>query len=223
LTVTWEPGPPTPPGPRSEAHVWRADLDESIWPGEEKLPAADRSRAGAFLRPEPRRRWVSSRWALRLTIASYLGEDAAAIELETTANGKPRLSGGGPLRFNLSHSDSLALIAVTWEREIGVDIERVERERDFEALARRGLEPSAAEAVRRAPAAERARAFYAAWVRREAVAKCIGAGLGRPAPTRPIAVSPLEVGPDWAAALALAGVGAVPVRCFELRASAARR
>ncbi len=214
--MSWEPGPQGPPRPEAEAHVWRADLDAGDWPGLGELPAGDRAQGERFLRPEAGRRWVSSRWALRLTIAGYLEEDPAAIELATAANGKPLLSGNGSLRFNLSHSDGLALIALTWEREIGVDLERVERGRDFPALARTGLEPSAAEAVSSAAAAERAEVFYAAWVRREAVAKCFGEGLGGPPPGGPVEVCPVDVGPGWAAAVALAGIGAPPIRCFDL-------
>jgi phosphopantetheinyl transferase len=56
--------------------------------------------------------------------------------------------------------------------------------------------------------------FHRGWVRREAVAKCAGTGLSIPPPDTPRRVIDLDVGEDYAAALAVAG--AAPVR-VELR------
>src|SRR5215472_2261792 len=42
-----------------------------------------------------------------------------------------------PIEFNLSHSGSRALLAFTRGREVGVDIEQIRNNLDFEALARR--------------------------------------------------------------------------------------
>jgi 4'-phosphopantetheinyl transferase len=206
--VSWEPGPGRPSLPEGELHVWRARLDKPGWPGAEGLPDVDRRRAESFLRPGPGRRWVAARWALRLTIAAYVGADPAAIELEAEDGGKPRLTGGDPIRFNLSHSHDLALIALARGREVGIDVERRVPGRDFAALAREGLGPEAPEEID-------ADSFYEAWVRREAIAKCGGEGLAGPAPAGPIEVQPLEVGAAWAAAVALAGSAPAAIRCFE--------
>jgi 4'-phosphopantetheinyl transferase len=175
----------------NEVHVWRAELDALA------LPAAA---------------------VLRRVLARYLGEEPAAIELRLGEHGKPELAGRPPrLHFNLSHSGGIALIAVTRRCEVGIDVEREAGGRDFVRLAGRALDPERAEAVRSAPAGKRAAAFYAAWVRREAVAKCHGGGLGAPLPERPISVDGLEVADGHAAALALAAP-ALPLRCFSLPA-----
>jgi 4'-phosphopantetheinyl transferase len=213
--VNWEPGPLTPARPESEAHVWRARLDDPRWPETGELPAGDRERAEHFLRRLPARRWAASRWALRFTLAAYLDEEPSSIELDTEANGKPRLRDDNSIRFNLSHSHDLALIGVTRRREIGIDIERKLPDRDFLALARDGLAPEAAELVRRAPVDTRSDVFYAAWARREAVAKCNGDGLGAPPVQSPVVICALDVGPEWAAAVALAGSGPASIRCFD--------
>jgi 4'-phosphopantetheinyl transferase len=216
--VSWRPAPADPQRPGDEIHLWRADLDASGWPPQEELPAAERKRAEEFLRRQPGRRWVAARWALRIALGRYLGEDPAEIELALSGHEKPRLAAPGPLRFNLIHSEALALIAIGEERELGVDVERIDPDRDLVALARTGLDPGDAGAVSAAPAERRAEVFYAAWTRREAVAKCFGEGLGRPPPAEPVEVKELDAGPGWAAALAVAGEGMPPVRSFELRA-----
>jgi hypothetical protein len=176
-----------------EVHVWRADLDRDDWPVVEGLPAGERRRAAAIVPVERRRRWVASRWALRAALALYLDVEPEAIELESDRRGKPCLAAGSPLRFNLSHSRELTLIAVATGREVGVDVQRRCR---------------------------RPAAFYEDWVRREAIGKCFGVGLGAPPPTRPSWVGSLDVGPGWTAALAVAGAAEPPVRRFDLTPSA---
>lgn len=155
-------------------------------------------------RPAARERWVAARWALRGVLARYLDEDPAEIELRLGAHGKPALAApSASLRFNLSHSDDRALVAVAREREIGVDIERIAPRHDLAALAHRALEPAEAAEVIETPAGARLAAFHAAWTRREAVAKCLGTGLGAPQPSTAVAVSAIDVGPGFAAAIAV--------------------
>jgi 4'-phosphopantetheinyl transferase len=55
---------------------------------------------------------------------------------EDNGNGKPQLAAGyGELKFNLSHPGNLALCAVTWHRNIGVDVERIRRDIAVEQIA----------------------------------------------------------------------------------------
>jgi 4'-phosphopantetheinyl transferase len=211
-------------------HIWRAALDEAGWPGAERLPAPERERAAAFLREQPGRRWVASRWALRRVLESYLEEPAAEIELEIGEHGKPRLRNGGEIAFNLSHSNGLALVAVTEGREIGVDVEMIERDKNVVALAERALPPEEASAVRAASAAERPAVFYAAWSRHEARLKCLGIGLAdanlQLTPSEgenrrlasEVAVENVDVAPGYAAAVAVAAAEVGPIDCRSLRA-----
>jgi phosphopantetheinyl transferase len=174
--------------PTAELHVWRADLDSRSWPAADDLPSAERDRAAAILRAGARRRWLASRWALRGVLAHYLGEQPAAIELRFGDRGKPMLAAvGAPLRFNLSHSAELALIAVAVAREVGVDVQRV---------------------------GPRSLPYYRDWTRREALAKCLGAGLGASLPDRPVALSALDAGPGFAASVAIVGREVPPLRQF---------
>ena len=205
MSEAWPAGPSRPSAGKAEVHLWRAALDSHLWPGPEGLPAAERERAASFLRAAPRARWVASRWALRGVLARYLDEQPAEIELEYGEHGKPRLAGEPGLRFNLSHSGAVALIAVSGAREVGVDVERVEADRDPVALAEWALEPADAAAVRAAPADERAGAFHELWARHEARLKCLGTGLAVPRGEAPAVVATLPLEPGYAAAVAVAG------------------
>lgn len=165
--------------PAAELHVWRVELDSEGWAGADALPSPERDRAEAISRPQARQRWVAARWALREVLGSYLGEDPEKVELRFGERGKPMLAAPGEsLRFNLSHSGELALIAVCEGREVGVDVQR------------RGSRPLD---------------YYADWSRREAIAKCHGTGLWAPLPDEPVTVSELDAGPEFAASVAVSG------------------
>ncbi|MGA8746800.1 MAG: 4'-phosphopantetheinyl transferase superfamily protein [Solirubrobacterales bacterium] len=216
---SWPRGPDRPIA-RAEVHLWRASVDQGGWSSTRSLPPAERERAERLLHPLSRARWSASRWALRQVLARYLDADPVTIELRPGERGKPALADpAAALRFNLSHSGGLVLIALTEGREVGVDIEWVDPRRNVIALANRGLPPAKSTAIRNAPPASRARAFHEAWARREALLKCLGSGLGGPLPRARVRVSPLDVGPGYAGALALAGHRAIPQRRFSLPAA----
>lgn len=162
-------------------------------------------------------RWTAARWGLREVLSRYLGgPDPAEIGLRGAENGKPELvEGGTGLRFNLSHSEGLALVAVC-EREVGVDIERMAPGRDFLALAKRALDAEAVAAIQAAAPEDREEAFYAEWSRHEALVKCLGTGLAQPLPDQPVRVESIAVAPGYAAAVAVAGEAPLPLRAFVL-------
>ena len=218
-TISWLeflPAPDRLDPPAAAVHLWRGDLDERGWPGADGLPEEERRRAAAMLRPTPARRWIASRWLLRGVLARYLDRPAADIRLKAAEHGKPRLGEpAGGLAFNLSHSESLALVAVVTDREVGVDVERIAAERDPLALAEKGLGPEGVAAVRAAPASERARVFHRRWADHEARLKCLGVGLGgkEPPEAAPVTVLQLDLGPDFAASVAVVGDPG-PLRCW---------
>lgn len=133
-------------------------------------------------------RLPSSPPPLRQVLAVYLGMKPEEIELEAGRHGKPRLAGAGRLQFNLSHSGELALVAVSAQLEVGVDVQRIK--------ARRG------------------EGFYRRWSCHEAHVKCLGIGLLRARGTslEPVAVEPVDVSPGYAAAIAARAPRLPPLR-----------
>ena len=220
MSEDWPPGPDHLSLTAGEVHIWRARLNGPL-PGLEGLPPPERERAAAFLRDDAAGRWVASRWALRQTLSRYLDEPAAEITLELGANEKPQLANrSSGLRFNLSHSGDLALVAVAHDREVGVDVEQIEPARDLLTLAERALASEAVAEIRAAAPTEQPLAFYRAWTRHEARLKCLGVGLGGTDPGDPVALADLEVGVDYAGAVAVTGeIGTLS--CWSHPASAA--
>jgi len=134
-----------------------------------RLPLGDREEAGR---------------ALRDVLAAYLETSPEAIRILEGAHGKPELA-GGELNFNLSHSGGAGLVAVSRERAVGVDVERIDSRRDALALAERALGAEGAAAVQAAPVSDRTAVFHRAWFRREGRGEMRGHGTLDPAAGHP--------------------------------------
>jgi 4'-phosphopantetheinyl transferase len=170
-------------------HIWRADLT-AIEDGLEDLLCADeRARAARILSERNRTLWARSRGFLRALLGRYLERDPCELRFVLGPHGKPALSREGTdehqgtdegenLRFNLSHSAGLALIAVTAGHEVGVDLEVADRRvLDERAIAARVLGREQATRLAELDPRTREREFMRAWVAHEAAVKCLGTGL----------------------------------------------
>ncbi len=183
---TWLCGPETLELSAGEVHVWKACLEQSQERTQElrrTLSGEEQARASRFHFPEHRDRYVVSHGALRDILRRYRSLVREPLQFVTLSHGKPKLAeeaGGRKLRFNLSHSQSVALVAVTAEREVGVDVEHVRELADWELIARRYFSVPERRALDKRPEPERMAAFFNCWTRKEAYAKAKGMGLSMP-------------------------------------------
>lgn len=156
-------------------HLW--SVDRSARPAD-VTPAADEQRRAERMRDERRRaHFLASRAWLRVVLGRYLATDAAAVSFDVGDRGKPSVAGGSGVDFSLSRSEGVALIAVTSGRSVGVDVERIRDDVDHGRLAEQFFAPGEVDDLRALPEPQRAAAFFALWVRKEAVVKASGAGL----------------------------------------------
>ena len=207
-----------------EIHLWRVDL---TLPGERIaalracLTEPERRRAIRLRATGREAECIAARGCLRRLLAAYLDTDAADLTFVPAPGGKPALASNPSLRFSFSDSGGRALVAVTRDREIGVDVERI-RERELRAgLMERVMSPAERAAAERCAPPEALHLFYRLWARKEAVLKAAGVGL-RMRPARvdvldtdsPVAVPSgdagetawrvrdVDAGEQWAAAVA---------------------
>jgi 4'-phosphopantetheinyl transferase len=169
-----------------ELHLWRVSLDQ---PAEvyraclDTLTPDESQRAGRFHFDRHRQQFVVARGALRAVLGHYLGRPPGQLRFTYSPFGKPEVEGEeGPdcLRFNLSHAEGVALIALTRGREVGVDVEAVREEFPGMEIAERFFSEREVETLRAMPEGARAAAFFLYWTRKEAYIKALGEGLSHP-------------------------------------------
>jgi 4'-phosphopantetheinyl transferase len=179
-------------------HIWRAWLDrpdEDIDAFENLLSADEYERASRFHFERDRRRYITGRGILRVLLARYLDLHAADIGFKYGAQGKPELSGGDhhyPIKFNLAHSNKLAIYAFTSEDNIGVDLEYVRPLRDGMDVAKRFFSDNEYNVLRSLPEEEQQQAFFRCWTRKEAFIKATGEGLSYPLDGFDVSLAPGE-------------------------------
>jgi 4'-phosphopantetheinyl transferase len=179
----WEPATVNNELGEGEAHVWRAPLDQPadmIAKFASRLSKDEYQRAERFYHLTDRRRFIAGRGILRKIISTYLA--LAPDEAQFTYNeyGKPFIStdqNSSALSFNLSHSNGMALYAVTQGRRIGIDVEYMRDDFATLEIAERFFSKNEFEALKRAPINQRTKAFFNCWSRKESYIKAIGMGV----------------------------------------------
>lgn len=169
---------------------WNLQTDSlSFEAGEALLSEGEKARGRSFVTAALRHRFVAGRARLRTLLGKHLGLDPATLVFVQNAFGKPRLADHPSVHFSLSHSSDQAVLAVSEQREVGIDIERV-RPLDHLDLARRYFHPNEVAAIEGArPPQEQLLAFFCIWTFKEAVVKAIGKGLSMPLDTFEVSIA----------------------------------
>jgi len=217
----WRPENEVTPLEDGEIRVLKVDLgavgshddDSGAFPEWRILDEAERARALRFVRPRDRRRFILCRGALRLVLGKLVDDPPAAITLRFGPGGKPELAGPwGPgdvpfLRFNVTHSHDLALIAVSLDRELGVDLERLRTISEAARIVESYF--TAAEQAEFLALEEpvRAAAFLRGWTRKEAILKAKGVGLAGLATSYETMFGTTELTDTFSAATPLPRIG----------------
>jgi 4'-phosphopantetheinyl transferase len=181
---------------RGEVHVWEWNFAGPEKPSEADLQVLDgqeRKRTARFYFAPDQVRYSLCHANMRRILASYLGKLPQSLVYRESEGGKPELALGAtdaPLRFNLSHSKSIALLAVTLDSEVGVDVEDVRPiERD---VAKRFFSPAEVASLSLLDGEEWLHGFYRCWTRKEAILKVEGVGLRIPLNSFDVSISARE-------------------------------
>ena len=198
IVPSWTPPPATLSASSGEVHVWRVslDLDESrARLLRRTLSEEELKRTETYRFDRDRKDFTVARGLLRVILGRYLDVEPAELQFCHNVYGKPRLAtrcGGDTLRFNLSRSHALSLIAVARCREVGVDVERIRSDVAFSLISDQLFSPGEAAAIRTLMPSMRRAAFFACWTRKEAYIKATGKGLSIPLDRFGVSVAPGE-------------------------------
>ena len=219
----------------NDVQVWRGYLDQppaTVDRLSELLSDDEHSRANRFHFEIDRKHFIVARGYLRTLISRYQEIPPAEIQFSYTSHGKPLLVTTNPqlqpFHFNLAHSGGLAVYAFTRIGEVGIDVERIRPDVTGDEIAKRFFSPTECACLETLSKESRHHAFFNCWTRKEAFIKAIGIGLSLPLDQFDVTLAPgepaqllrtrwneseaarwslkvIDVGPDYAAAVAVAG------------------
>jgi len=194
------------------------------------LNDADRERHSEIQIAQSATAFLVTRAVVRTVLGHLLGMPGQNVELLISERGKPSLALSSvlPLYFNTSHSETLAVVALSRVGDLGVDVENI-RPID-ERVVSRSLSADEFDLLAGMDPDERARAFFHLWTIKEACAKATGVGLG--VGMRNVAATlggngrwndyfweTIDLGPSVAAALAVkspvTGEGRISVALYD--------
>ena len=182
-----------------EIHIWCARLDHPVFRFQRLTQLLSRDetiKAKRFYFEKDRKHFVIRHGILRTILGRYLGVEPSRLQFCYGYNGKPALSdtfGKGTIRFNMSHSEGLALYGFSRDHEIGVDIEHIYDIPEMEQIAEQFFSVRENTVFHRLPESKRKEAFFNCWTRKEAFIKAIGDGLSLPLDKFDVSLVPGEL------------------------------
>lgn len=120
--------------PTFRLFTWPLDVAEGESTSLTALLSPDeRARARRFVKPESTHHFIAARAGLRMILGEATGVSPGELAFELSAHGKPRLvghaaghgAGHGGLHFNLSHSGGHAVLVLSHQGPVGIDVERI--------------------------------------------------------------------------------------------------
>lgn len=159
--------------------VWNIPLlveESALEPLLTKLTHEEINKAAQFKFEKHRRRYIVAHAAMRTLLADQLQIPTEELNISTQENGKPFIP-NNTLFFNLSHSDELAVLAISREGHVGIDVEQLNKEISTLDIAQRFFHPLEYDQLHNAAPEKRLELFYRCWTGKEAFLKTKGLGV----------------------------------------------
>jgi len=165
----------------NEVHVWRTSLNVPsalVQSLQHTLSPDEVERADRFHFERDHNHFIVARGILRTLLGRYLNISPSQLRFRYNPYGKPELaSPSTSLHFNISHSHELALFAFAQNRELGVDVEFMNRDIAYDELAQHTFSRYEVAIVRTLSGDAKRQGFFNCWTRKEAYIKARGMGL----------------------------------------------
>lgn len=145
------------------------------------LSPDERARCDRFRFEHDRRDFAAAHGLLRGALHLHLGLPSECWQFAADPAGKPFLIGPSRVEFNIAHTRGLVACALSWRGPVGVDVERIDRQRDDVAISEHYFAKEEIDALKAcAHGIERQTRFTELWTLKEAYLKALGSGLRRP-------------------------------------------
>ena len=172
----------------TETHLWMVFPDTLREPGllgsyHALMCPEEQIRQQRFRFEKGRHEYLVTRALVRTVLSRYAEVDPGDWRFSKNAYGRPEIAApqGLPrLRFNLSHTDGLIVCLVALDREIGIDVESLDRRGQTVEIADRFFSPFEATTLRSLPELSQRYRFFEYWTLKEAYIKARGMGISLP-------------------------------------------
>lgn len=196
MTTHWDFPPEINRLGLGEVHIWRIWLDvaqDEVESLQVSVSKNEMERSKKFHFRKDRERYIVAHSSLRHILSRYLDLPPDQIHFTYNEQGKPELDPAydyNAMRFNLSHSDSVGLVAISRGSRLGVDVERIRLQAHIEEIAHRFFSPGEVRQLMSQPESQREEAFFRCWTRKEAYLKALGVGMLLPLDHFEVALEP---------------------------------
>ena len=174
----------------NDIHLWYA-LDEEIVDPRlleqcfAVLSDEEKQRQSRFHFSRHRHQYLVTRALIRTLLSHHTDHAFPPAHWQFGENdyGRPHvtnLPSGCALQFNISHTEKMVVIALSNDSEIGVDVEYLNKDRNFMGLAKSSFSPEEQSDLYELDEEKRKDRFYDLWTLKEAYIKAKGMGLAIP-------------------------------------------
>jgi 4'-phosphopantetheinyl transferase len=167
----------------SDVHVWfcltETVNEKGVSDALEILSPDERARHERRRFPWDRRDFALAHALLRNSLSRYCEQSPSSWRFIKTNHGQSILDPPS-FGFSLSHTRGLVACVVAIGRDVGIDVERIDRTGEIDSLGASHFSRSEVEQLAACPADVRRDRFFDMWTLKEAYGKAIGLGLRHP-------------------------------------------
>lgn len=160
--------------------IYRISGSENVTALNEILSEEERRRMNQFVFERNRREFLCAHALVRLALSQYRDVAPRDWDFGTGTWGKPFVTNESGCQFNLSHTIGLVACAVTQTCEVGVDVEKIDRQVAAAEIAQRFFSEPEARYIESLHEELRRDAFFRIWTLKEAYIKVCGRGFSLP-------------------------------------------
>ncbi len=167
----------------NEVHLWYGKVNEfskNVESYANLLSLEETARANNFKFAKDRTVYVLARGLLRILSGRYLDQIPESIKFNYGEYGKPEYDVQTPIKFNISHSGNMIVLAFVRNFDIGVDIENIKEDFDVIDIAKHFFSSDEIQRLEALPKEQKVAGFYRCWTRKESFIKAKGSGLSFP-------------------------------------------
>ena len=168
----------------------------------ELLSDEEKLKSEAIRNEQARSLYCLRKGLTRVILGRTLQTNPAEITFGRTSTGKPFISNhNSNFRFNISHSKEYLFIGIIENRDIGVDIEKINPKLQHSLLAEGVFSPFEKTLYNNYDSLHQLRSFYKAWVQKEAISKALGVGISMGFDLLSVHINPYQIAEQYTMSL----------------------